>query len=278
MAKIDAHQHFWNLSVAEYDWLTPEYRAIYKNFEPADLQPQLNAAEIDKTVLIQSANSYEDTAYLLCTADQHDWIGAVIGWVDLIAPKEVEKRVKMYKQHPKFRGVRHLINAEANLDWLVDPVVQDSLQVLADNDLIFEVAAVFPNHLKHVPTLAEKMPNLKLVIDHLATPKIKERVMSPWSEQLQAAAMHPNVYAKVSGLNLAADWETWTHADIKPYIDFAREVFGAKRLMFGSNWPVCNLAGSYQAVWEATRRALDDYSQGDIDAILGKTAQQVYRI
>ncbi len=276
--KIDTHQHFWNLTEAVYSWLIPAYGPLYRTFEAPELEPQVKAAGIDKTVLVQAANSYEDTAYMLKVSDMNDWIGAVTGWVNLENPDETDKRIEMYKRHPKFRGIRDLIHTEREPDWLLNDVVIESLKVLARYGVIFEVVAVFPNHLKHVPTLAEKVPDLKMVIDHLAKPPIKDRQMSPWSDQLKAAAASPNVYAKLSGLNTAADPSNWSAADLKPYIDFAIQVFGADRLMYGSDWPVCILAGDYNKVWVETQKALQGYSQAEIEAILGGTASKLYNI
>jgi L-fuconolactonase len=138
--------------------------------------------------------------------------------------------------------------------------------------------AVFPNHLKHVPTLAEKVPNLTLIIDHLAKPPIKDKQMGDWADQMAAAAQYPNVYAKISGLNTAVGSPDWSAADLKPYIDFAIEKFGAERLMFGSDWPVAILAGDYAKVWAETNKALAGRSQAEIDAILGGAAANAYRI
>ena len=275
--KIDAHQHFWNLSEVEYPWLTPSEGAIYATFEPADLEPQVKQAEIDRTVLVQAANSYEDTASMLRNADAHPWIGAVIGWVDLLNPDATRKRLDMYTKHPKFRGVRHLIHNEPDPDWVMQDVVIESLKILAHYNMIFEVVGVFPNHLKHVPTLAQKIPDLKMVIDHLAKPLIAKRQMSPWTDQMRDAAAYPNVYGKVSGLNTAAS-PNWDAAELKPYIDFAFECFGADRLLFGSDWPVCILAGDYNRVWTETNKALAGRSAAEIEAILGGTAQKLYHI
>jgi L-fuconolactonase len=275
--KIDTHQHFWDLSEVAYPWLIPAYGVIYDTFTPAQLAPQVKAAGIDKTVLVQSANSYEDTASMLVHADYNDWIGAVIGWVNLLDPQETESRIQMYKKHPKFRGIRHLIHTEPDPNWVVQPVVIESLKVLAAHEMIFEVVAVFPNHLVHVPTLAEHIPDLRMVIDHLAKPPIATREMGVWADQFRAASQAPNVYAKVSGLNTAATPD-WTAADLKPYIDYAAQCFGAHRLMFGSDWPVCILQGDYAGVWTATQQALMGHSAADVDAILGGTAQQVYRL
>lgn len=276
--KVDAHQHFWNLSLVDYPWLTPESGPIYRTFEPPELAPQLAAAGIDRTILVQSANSYADTEYMLEQADRYDWIGAVIGWVPLLEPEEAARSLERFARHPAFRGVRHLIHNEPDPDWVVQERVIEGLKVLAAHGQIFEVVAVFPNHLMHVPTLAERVPDLTIVIDHLAKPPIKDGAMEPWATQMAAAARYPHVHAKVSGLNTAADWETWGAPDLAPYIDRAVELFGVDRLMFGSDWPVCTLAGDYAAVWRETNAALDHFSPAERAAILGGSAQRLYKI
>ena len=276
--RIDAHQHFWNMSKTDYPWLIPAYGPIYANFFPRDLEPQLKAAGIDQTVLVQSMDSLEDTVAMLTQAEDFDWIGAVVGWVPLLDHVAERKALDRYSKHPKFRGIRHLIHEEKDPDWVVQPAVVEGLKILADYGLSFDVVAVFPNHLKHVPTLAEKIPNLKYIINHLAKPPVKEKQMGPWADQMAAAAQSPNVYAKISGLNTAADWANWSAADLKPYIDFAIEKFDADRLMFGGDWPVAILAGDYAKVWAETNKALQGRSQTEIDAILGGTAEKVYRL
>jgi L-fuconolactonase len=277
--RIDAHQHFWNLQLCDYPWLTPEQGPLYRTFEPTELEPQIREAGIDQTVLVQAANSYADTDHMLDLASAFEWIGAVIGWVPLMDAREAAKTLDdKYCLHPKFRGVRHLIHDEPDPDWVIQDRVLQGLGVLADRRLIFEVVAVFPNHLKHVALLAERLPRLTLVIDHLAKPPIKGRQIELWASQLAAAAKYPNVYAKISGLNTAADWVTWSAQDIKPYIDVSIREFGADRLMFGSDWPVCLLAGDYDRVWTETQRALAGRSRSEVDAILGGTAERIYRL
>ncbi|WP_052889372.1 MULTISPECIES: amidohydrolase family protein [Thermogemmatispora] len=274
---IDTHQHFWNLAEVDYPWLTPESGSIYRTFTPEELEPQLKAAGIAQTVLVQSANSYADTDSMLRLADRYEWIGAVIGWVPLWEPEEAARALEGYERHPRFRGVRHLIHNEPDPDWVIQDRVIEGLRLLEAHHLIFEVVAVFPNHLKHVPLLAEHLPQLQLVIDHLAKPPIREKLWEPWASQLAAAASYPNVYAKISGLNTAAGPQ-WSAADLQPYIDFAIQCFGPERLMFGSDWPVCTLAGDYAQVWQETRRALARYSQAEQEAILSTTALRLYRL
>lgn len=276
--RIDTHQHFWNLAKVEYPWLKPEFGPLYRSFEPPELEPQLQAAGIVQTVLVQSANSAEDTAAMLTQAEVCDWIGAVVGWVPLLDPEAAQRALERYTRHPKFRGVRHLIHDEPDPDWVVQERVIEALKVLAAFRVPYEVVAIYPKHLGHVPTLAEKVPGLTLIIDHLAKPPIKDGQLEGWAEMMKAAAAYPQIYAKVSGLNTAADWNTWSGADLKPAIDTALELFGAGRLMFGSDWPVCVLAGDYARVWAETNKAIASYSQSERDAILGGTAQRVYRL
>jgi L-fuconolactonase len=276
--RVDAHHHFWNMNKTDYPWLVPDYGPIHANFFPHDLAPHLRAAGIDQTVLVQAMNSYEDTVSMLTQAEDFDWIGAVVGWVPLLDHAAERTALRRYSKHPKFRGVRHLIHEEKDPDWVVQPAVIEGLKILADFGMSFDVVAIFPNHLKHVPTLAEKVPNLTLIIDHLAKPPIKAKQMGAWADQISAAARYPNVYAKVSGLNTAADWASWSALDLQPYIDFAIEKFGAQRLMFGSDWPVANLAGGYARVWTETNQALAGRSQAEIEAILGGSAAKAYRL
>lgn len=276
---IDAHQHFWNLDKIRYGWLEQSGVApIRRTIEAPELEPQLRAAGIDKTVLVQSLDSYEDTDYMLEIAARYEWVAGVVGWVPLDRPDEAARKLAQYAQNRLFKGVRHLIHDEADPDWVVREEVIEGLKVLASFGMSFDMVAVFPNHLKHVPTLAEKVPGLHMVIDHLAKPPIRGGEWEPWASQLARAASYPGVYAKISGLNTAADWESWTSESFRPYIHFAIERFGADRLMYGSDWPVCTLAGDYAKVWRETKRALADCSKRELEAIVGGTATAFYRL
>jgi L-fuconolactonase len=279
---VDSHQHFWDLGAVEYPWLVPAYGPIYRTFEPAELEPQLTAAGVDRTVLVQSANSFADTDAMLVAAAAHDWIGAVVGWVPLedaaAAARALDER---YLADPVFKGIRHLNHDEADPDWLVRPAVLDGLEVLQARGLVYEVVAVYPLHLGHVPTLASALPDLAIVVDHLAKPPIRTGDLSAWKVDLRAAAAHPNVLAKVSGLNTTtADPDAWSGEDLVEAIGFAIEAFGVDRLMVGSDWPVAILAGDYAKVWAETRRAFDllGLSTAERAALEGGTAARVYGI
>jgi L-fuconolactonase len=277
---VDSHQHFWNLDQVYYPWLVPGYGPIYRTFEPSELESQVAAAGVDRTVLVQSANNFEDTEAMLAQAAEHEWIGAVVGWVPLYAHRLTERALDRYMAGPWFKGVRHLDHEEADPDWLIRPEVIDGLRIVEERGLTYDIIAVHPLHLKHVPALARACPDLRMVIDHLAKPPIASRDYETWKAEMAAAAEFPNVYAKVSGLNTAADWERWTAADLVEPIGHCLDVFGPERLMFGSDWPVAILAGDYAKVWAETNKALDELGvEGAARAaILGGTAATFYGI
>jgi L-fuconolactonase len=277
--RVDAHQHFWSLTDVAYPWLTASaYGAIYRDFGPADLGPLLKATGIEHTITVQAANSYADTDAMLARAEQHPWIAAVTGWVPLLEPATAVQALDHYIEHPAFRGVRHLVHDEPDADWLLRDAVRESLALLAERELVFEIPAVFPRHLVHVPRIARELPQLKIVIDHLGKPPIASGELEPWATQLAAAAACPNVYAKVSGLNTAADPAHWSGEDLRPFVEVALAQFGSDRLMFGSDWPVCLMAGDYELVWRETLRLLDGQSAAAREALLGGTATRVYRL
>jgi L-fuconolactonase len=278
MPVVDAHQHFWNIDEVEYSWLTPDLGPIYRTFDEKELEPQLAAAGVDHTVLVQSADNVEDTDAMLAMADRWRRVAGVVGWVPLDQPEEAAAQLDRRGHDDRFVGVRHLIHTEANPDWVVRGEVAAGLDLLAERGLTFDVVAVLPRHLEHVPTLAERHPDLRLVIDHLAKPPIADRGWEPWASLLARAAAYDNVYAKVSGLNTAADPENWSAADLRPYVDKALELFGAERLMYGGDWPIAVLAGDYEKVWRETNALLAELSPAERDLILGGTATEFYRL
>lgn len=275
---IDSHQHFWNLERHSYPWLTADYGPIQRTFEPGDLEPLLTECGVTATVVVQAMDSYEDTDAMLERADRTPWIRGVVGWVPLDRPSEAEAALERYAQHPRFKGVRHLIHELPDPDWLVQDSVIDGLRLLAERGLSFDVVSVLPRHLQHVPVLCERVPELRIVIDHLSKPPIKERGWQPWADLIADAATSPNVFAKVSGLNTAADWDSWSADDLSRYLEHAVEHFGAQRLMFGSDWPVANLAGGYVKAVHETQRALASVGEQDQSPIWADTANAFYRL
>ena len=281
MPVIDAHQHFWNLDRVAYPWLTAMGGPICRNFEPPELIPQLAAAGVDATVVVQAMDSAADTAYMLEQAAAHPFIAAVVGWVPLDRPDEAAAALDRYLSgehgRARFAGVRHLIHEEPDPDWLLRETVIEGLRLLAELGLTFDVVAQV-RHLRHVPVLAERVPGLRMVIDHLGKPPIAAGQWEPWASLLRAAADCPGVHAKISGLGTEAHPDTWTASDLQRYVDHAIDVFGPGRLMFGSDWPVSVLAGGYPKVWPETGKVLSGLPADDRAQIYGGTAMRFYHL
>jgi L-fuconolactonase len=275
---VDAHHHLWDLNSGNYDWITPEHGILNRTYLPEDFEPELRKAGVDKAVTVQAADAAFDTEAMLDAADRFDWVAGVVGWVPMTSPDEAAAALDRYCRHPRFRGVRHQIHGEPDPDWLLQDTVMHTLGLLAERDLVFDVVAVLPRHLEHVPVIAERQPSLRMVIDHLAKPPILEGRMEPWRSRMADCAACPNVFGKVSGLNTAADMERWTAADLQPYVDAAVELFGPARLLYGSDWPVSLLAGDYQKVWHETNKCLAGLSADERADVLGGTATRVYRL
>jgi len=279
MTIVDAHQHLWNPARATYDWLGPDLAPINRAIEVDELLPLLAATGVTRTVLIQSADNDEDTQYMLEVAAEHPEIAAVVGWVPLDEPAGVEERLPGLRANPAFAGIRNLIHTQPDPDWLLGPRVEASLGILASAGVPFDVVSVLPRHLEHVPVLADRYPDLRLVIDHLSKPPIKAGDDEPWHSLIATAAQRPNVYAKVSGLYPAiGDLASWTADDVRPYLHTALELFTADRLMFGGDWPISVLAGGYVRVWEQLSILFAELSATERESILCGTAAAFYGI
>jgi L-fuconolactonase len=269
---IDGHQHFWDPARLPLPWLKPEHAPIDRAFLPRDLEPLLEDCGIEQTILVQSANLDADTDFMFELAAQHDWIAAVVAWLPLDDPARAAQRLDELGAQPKLRGIRHLIHDEDDPHWIVRPAVQAGLALLEERGLILELPAVYPRHLGDVPELATRFPRLQLVIDHLGKPPLGSD-LRPWAELLRAAAAHPTVAAKVSGLNTATPKTDWAADDLREAVEIALDAFGSDRLLSGSDWPVALLNGDYVRVWRETRRAI-----GEIAPELDATARRLYRL
>ena len=273
---IDAHQHFWQLGMPfDYRWLdTPALAGIRRDYLPADLATLLKKAGVDRSIVVQTQHDLRENHWALALADQHPFIAGVVGWVDLKSP-DCESQLLLMKECPKFVGVRHVTHDEPDDDFIIREDVLRGLGVLEKHgvpfDLLFHV-----KHLRHAATLAERFPCLPMVIDHLAKPRIKDRSFDDWEPAFRAAGRYPNVFCKLSGMVTEADWNGWTADDLTPYVRIAFDVFGPERLMFGSDWPVCELAGTYEEVYEALHCALGEISPSERAMIFGETAARFY--
>lgn len=275
---IDAHQHFWQFSQPfQYDWLkAAELQPIYRDFLPEDLAPLLREAGVDRSIFVQTQSDVEENRWVLGLAEQHDFLAGVVGWVDL-ASDDCQRQVEEFVAHPKFVGVRHVTHDEPDDDWIVREEVIRGLKVLEQAGVPFDLL-FFVKHLQHASTLAARLPELPMVIDHLSKPRIASSGWDDWIDDFRAAAAHPNVYCKLSGMVTEADWSGWKPEDLRPYVQEALESFGPERCMFGSDWPVCLTAASYRQVVEALDQCLGSISQPERDLIFGETARKFYRL
>jgi L-fuconolactonase len=274
---IDTHQHLWNLDRVAYPWLVPAFGPIARTFEPSELAPQLAPAGVTYTLLVQSDNSYADTEYMFQMAATYPWIIGVVGWVPLLYPDVAGRAIERFKVNPRFRGIRHLIHNEADPKWLLQDRVIEGLKLLAAAGLTFDVVATLPEHMECIPVVSEKVPSLKMVIDHLGQPPIPTRGLGRWGDDLKATAENPNVYAKISGLGTTSgNWDGWIAEDVRPYVAYAIEIFGPDRCMAGGDWPVSVLAGGYVKAWTAYRSILAEYPAEVEEKILSSTAMRFY--
>jgi len=273
---IDAHQHFWQLSRPfNYAWLdAPALAPIRRDFLPEDLAPLIRAAGVERTIFVQTQHNLDENRWVLGLAEQHAFLAGVVGWVDL-ASEECERQVLEFKRHPKFVGIRHITQDEPDDDFMVRTEVLRGLAVLEAHAMPFDLL-LYVKHLRHVPTLARRLPALKMVIDHLAKPCIKHRRIDDWLPHFKAAAAYPNIYCKLSGLVTEADWQQWTVDDLRPYVQTAVELFGPERCMFGSDWPVCELAANYLQVYETLRDIVAPLGDDEQALIFGGTAARFY--
>ena len=276
MTIIDSHQHFWQVGRFDYPWMSSSVEVLYQDYLSDQLQPVLAENGVSKTVLVQASNSVEESRWLLSLADSHPFIAGVVGWVDLMSA-DVGRQLDELSAHPKFKGVRHLVESEPGDDWLVQPEVLRGLHRLADYGLSYDLL-VHTRHLKYMPTVADSCPGLSLVIDHMSKPPIANGEITGWFNELKPVAANPNIQCKLSGLITEANWTTWTPNDLRPFVERALELFGPERLMFGSDHPVCLLAGSYKRVLESFQEILAELNEHDRERIFATNAANFYRL
>ena len=273
---VDSHQHFWQVGRFDYPWMRPSVEVLYRDYLPDALEPILKKNGVAQTVLVQASNSVEETRWLLSLADSHPFIAGVVGWVDLTSDR-VGEQLDELTAHAKFKGVRHLVESEPADDWLTKPAALRGLNALAERGVTYDLL-VHTRHLKHARTVAERCPELRLVIDHLAKPSVARGEVEGWSRELKEVAAHENVSCKLSGLVTEADHAAWRAEDLRPYVERALELFGARRLMFGSDWPICLLAASYRQVLESFRSLLAGLSDADRERVFARNATDFYRL
>ncbi len=277
--RIDAHQHFWDPAAADYPWMTDEVGALRRRFAPEDLRGELSEAGVDATVLVQARSSLEESRELLKIASETDFVGGVVAWADLADPAVADHLAEL-GEHPDGHllvGIRHQVHDEPDPEWLLRDDVQRGLCAVGEAGLVFDLL-VRPRELPAAFEAARRNPETRFVIDHIAKPEIAVGEIAGWTQRLSPFAALDHVSCKLSGMVTEADWQGWTTADLSPYVEVVLDCFGAGRLMFGSDWPVCLLAASYGETRAAAEQALGAISADAGEWIFGGTAAAVYGI
>jgi L-fuconolactonase len=276
MMRLDSHQHFWRFSEEEYGWMNSQMQEIKKDHLPKDLLPELQKVGFDGCIAIQARQLLQETDWLLHLADHNDFIKGVVGWIDLCS-SQVEKQLDQYSKHPKLVGLRHVIHDEPDHDFILRPDFLRGISLLNAHHLTFDLL-IFPSHLPNAITLVKQFPELTFILDHIAKPKVKDSILFPWKEDIERLASYPNVYCKVSGMVTEAQWHQWKMSDFTPYLDVVFCAFGCERVMIGSDWPVCKVAGSYQQVMNIVFSYIGQYTDTEKEQILGGNAIRAYSV
>jgi L-fuconolactonase len=275
---IDAHHHFWDPARASYPWMTDALAPVRRRFGPEDLEPLLAPNGVDRTVLVQTRSSVDETREFLATAAEHEFIAGVVGWVDLTA--DVPKQIAALRAEPggtKLVGIRHQVHDEADPAWLGRKDVRRGIAALGKADLAYDIL-VRTRELPAALALVKALPDMRFVIDHIAKPPIASGESSDWAAHLKPLAAFPNVFVKLSGMVTEADWRRWTVRDIAPYVQRVLEWFGAERCVFGSDWPVCLVAASYARVIDVCGQAIGDIAMAEREGIFGGNAAVLYQL
>ena len=272
--RIDSHQHFWIYDPNQYPWMTDELSAIRSNHLPEHLQVEFDRLGIDGSVAVQARQSLDESRWLLKMADESCLIKGVVGWVDLRS-EHVEDQLAEFAEHPKFVGVRHVVQDEPDENFMLLPEFIRGISKLKSYDLSYDIL-VFPNQLPAAIELVKQFPDQSFVLDHIAKPLIKDKEISTWDEHIRELAQFSNLNCKVSGMITEANWTTWKTSDFTPYLDVVFEAFGEDRLMYGSDWPVCKLAGSYRQVYDLTDNYLSQFSPLAKEKFFGGVASEFY--
>jgi L-fuconolactonase len=275
MKKIDAHHHCWQYNAQKHAWIDDTMQVIQRDFAPEDLQPCLEANEVTATVLVQVNQDAQENHYMLSLAQSSPFIKGIVGWVDFQAP-DLAEQLEMWTAFGVMKGFRHIAQAEAN-DFLARPDIIAGIARLQRYGFTYDIL-IKPPQMKTALKLVQALPGQPFVIDHLAKPYIAAGKLQAWARDIKALAAAENVYCKISGMVTEADWKHWTNEQLWPYMDVVLEAFGPQRLMFGTDWPVCLVAASYDAVVASVRLWVEKLSDSEQQDVWYNTAAQFYKI
>jgi L-fuconolactonase len=273
---IDTHHHFWKYSVQEYGWIDDNMKVIRRDFLPPDLAREIKNSGVHGAISVQARQTIEESDWLLGMAEKNGFLLGVVGWVDLRS-RDVDKDLERLARHKKFKGVRHVVQGEPDINFILGAAFNEGVSRLPRYGLSYDIL-IFERQLKPAIAFVDKHPKQTFIVDHVAKPRIRERILSPWRENMMELAKRPNVYCKISGMITEADYKTWSAADLAPYLDTVIEAFGPRRLMFGSDWPVMLVAGNYKQWVDLVKQAISRYSDSEQERILSRNAEEAYRL
>lgn len=272
--RIDAHHHFWKYNPAEYGWISDAMSVLRRDFLPTDLKSEISKFQIDGVVSVQARQSLVETEWLLDLANQNDFIRGIVGWVPLVS-STVRSDLERFASRPKLKAVRHVLQDEPDDDYMLRDDFDRGIGLLKAFGLGYDIL-IFERHLPQTVKLVDRHPQQVFILDHVAKPRIQAGELSPWRENLRELASRPNVYCKLSGMVTEADWKHWTSAQLRPYIDVVLDAFGPKRLMFGTDWPVCLVASTYEGWHRFVAERIATLSPAEQYRIMGQTAVEAY--
>jgi L-fuconolactonase len=274
--RIDAHQHFWRYDPTEYAWIDDAMAGLRRDYLPGEAQREMAVAGVDACVAVQVRQTLDETRWLLALAAAHPAIVGVVGWIDLQAP-DARRQLELFADERKLVGIRHIVQSEPDERFMLRPAFCRGMALLEEFGLAYDIL-IYSRHLAAAAELAGRFSSQRFVVDHLGKPDIRHGELHAWEQGIRALAACANVWAKLSGLVTEADWKGWTAGDIRPYVDVAFDCFGAERLMIGSDWPVCTVAGDYARVMGLVSDLLADRPARERDAVLGGNAQRFYNL
>jgi L-fuconolactonase len=273
---IDAHQHFWKYNPQKHNWINAEMQVLKRDYLPVDLEALFTENQVEGCISVQADQSEEETFFLLDLANKYAFILGVVGWIDLRAP-DLEEKLDSYAKFLKLCGLRHVLQDEKDPEFILKKSFQRGISYLEKYGYTYDIL-IFPNQMKAALETVQNFPNQKFIIDHIAKPYIKDQKISGWAYNMRAFAECENVWCKVSGMITEADWNNWRYTDLVPYIDVVFEAFGTDRVLFGSDWPVCLLAGSYKTVKGILEIYTRNFSKEEKAKIWGLNALEFYNI
>ncbi len=272
--KIDSHHHFWKYDPVTYSWMNEKMGVLKKDYQPEDLQAEINSSNIDGVISVQADQSMRETDDLLKHANEHSFIQGVVGWFPLAEP-ELEGLLERYASNPWLKGVRHVVQDEPDDRFILGDAFNAGIRRLKPHNLVYDIL-IYERQLGASIEFVDRHPGQVFVLDHVAKPRIGDQVIEPWKTQMFDMAKRENVYCKLSGMATEADWQSWTKEDLWPYIEIALEAFGPARMMLGSDWPVARLAVEYGDWMNLCRESISSLSETERALVEGGVAAQAY--